>query len=707
MIECTEDYRAAITGDTRRILLKAIIDIISPDIVYGTCDTSGQTAYSKPEQLHNKVFAKDEKYATLEHNRWKLDGSFDVLPDAPTDTVGEIGYMGDALSGEDGVFATPVWVEMQFSNVSILQACSVFFPDNGYDGIPVDFTIEVKQGGVARCTKEFTGNTAASVALEGFTVNDPDAIRVTVTKWSKPSRRMRVVEIVPGIYEEWSEDIFAAFSVKQQGDVSCVSLPYGTCTLSMNNLSRRFEPRRKNGVFQSIEERQGIDVAMGVQLKGGKDDYKRLGIFYQYSGGWKTGDNGLTMQWTLVDIIGLLAEREFILPSVLPTTLNGWIAVLAAQLGRNFAERYHVDPDYAELPVTAEMDAVTGMKCGDILKYVCMATGTWPRADAETGDLTAEPLWNQGNKITLDNLTSYPTIKANDDLAAVIFTLSDGTQYVVSGNTTGASKTVSVKNPFLHTQAQALSAARAILSVYGGNKYELTGRGDPASEIGDVDTIWLDESSATTARRTMQSFQMQNGVLRNCRSTAIQADGSFLFQSRAVITESGTWTAPTGATQLRLILVGKGSTGTAGTDGTWSEAGGNGTDGVGGKVWAGTININDGQSFTVSIGNDTAFGTYSSAKGARFEYGYTDIASGESYARTGVANPLPGSGDGGKAGSAGRKGNKHTETVQKYTAEGEFIEYTKTVIDNHPGSGTAGVNGAFGCAVVYWDEVTA
>lgn len=706
MIECTDGYKAAITGDTRRMLLKAVIDIISPDIVFGTGDSSGEIAYSKPEQLHNKVFERDVKFETLEHNRWKLDGSFDVLPDSPAEVTGEVGYVGDALSGSDGTFSPAAWVELRFSNVSILQACSVFFPTQEYDGVAEDFTVEVREGGTARYTKAYTGNTAASVALEGFTVNNPDAIRVTVTKWSKPSRRVRVVEILPGIYEEWNEDMFASFSAKHQGDVSCLSLPYGTCTISMDNLSRRFEPRSKNGVFQSIEERQGIDVMMGVRLNGGADDYKRLGIFYQYSGGWKTGNNGLTMQWTLVDIVGLLADREFIPPATLPTTLDGWMAALVAQLGTNFAGRYHVDPNYSTLPVTADVDAVTGVKCGDILRYVCMATGTWPRADAETGDLTAEPLWNQGNKITLENLNSYPTIKANDDLAAVIFTLSDGTQYVVGGNATGASKTVSVKNPFLHTQNAALSSARAILSVYGGNKYELTGRGDPASEIGDVDTIWLDESSATTARRTMQGFQFQNGVLRNCQSTAIQANGSFLFQNRAVITESGTWTAPAGVSQLRVILVGKGGNGTAGTNGSWSEAGKDGAPGLGAKVWAGTVDINDSQSFAVSIGDDTTFGTLSSASGTRFEYGYTDIASGESYARTGVKTPIAGSGDGGAAGSAGKKGNRHTEKVQKYTPEGEFIEYTKTVVDNYPGNGTVGVNGATGCAVIYWDEVT-
>ena len=47
---------------------------------------------------------------------------------------------------------------------------------------------------------------------------------------------------------------------------------------------------------------------------------------------------------------------------------------------------------------------------------------------------------------------------------------------------------------------------------------ETTGRGDPAGEIGDVDTIWLDESQATTARRMMQNFQIQGGVLQGCQS---------------------------------------------------------------------------------------------------------------------------------------------------------------------------------------------
>ena len=703
MIKSTAAYQAAITGDARRILLRAIIDLISPDIVYGAGETSGQIPWSQLAQIHDKVFDTPAKYATLEHNRWTLDGTFGIFPDQAADVTGQVAYIGDALSGEDGSFAAPPWVELQFSGVSVLQACSVYFPDDEYDGVPLDFTVEVKQGGTAYYSKSFTGNQAARVSMSGFTVNNPDAIRVTVSKWSLPYRRMRLVEIVPGIYEQWDNNIIAEFNVKQQGNVACTALPYGTCTLKMDNLSRRFEPRAKDGLFQSIEERQGIDIAIGVRLADGTDDYKRVGIYYQYSRGWRTGDNGLTMQWDLVDIIGLLASREFLPPSTLPTTLEGWISALVGQLGVNFANRYTVDPNYTGAAVTASSVAdVTGKSCGDILRWACMAAGVWPRADAETGYLAAEPLWSEGNKLTLDNLTAYPILRANSDVAAIIFTLHDGsgTQYIVSGNSTASSETVSIDNPFIHTQAQALTAARMILSTYGGNQLETTGRGDPTREIGDVETVWLNESSATTARLIMQTMQFSGGVLQGCQSQLLQADGSFQFQGRAQITESGTWTAPAGKTQLRVILVGHGGNGTAGTDGSWDEAGAPGAPGLGGLVWAGTININDGQSFEVTIGENTTFGAYSSANGKRYANGYTDVASGESFARTGVASPLPGSGDGGAAGKAGAQGQRRQES--KKNEDGSTT--TRWRVSAYPGKGTPGKQGAPGCVVVYWEK---
>lgn len=735
MIESSEAYKSAIVGTDRKIGIKAVIDISDPDLQYEEVTADSQAPFCQPEELHDKDLSNPPRYATLEKNRWSLDGSFDIFPDDYQ--VEGIGFVGNVLSGEDGTFETPVYVDLNFSQVSVLQACSIYFSSDELDGIPVDFEVEVQQGGTAYFTEEVTGNTSAMVSFDGFTVYNPDKIRLTVTKWSLPGRRMRVVEIIPGVYEEWTGDQISKFDIEQNGDFSCLTLPYGSCNISMDNKSRRFEPRRKDGIFQSIEERQAVDVSIGVRLDTGRYDYKRVGVFYQFSNGWNTSDNGMVMNWSLVDIVGLLANREFIPPDTLPTTLVGWIAAFVAQLGDNFAVRYHVDPEYAGKSCTASLADVQGKSCGELLRYACMATGTWPRADAETGYLTAEPLWDQGNKLDLDNMSVYPRMSANTSIAALIFTLNDGnsTQYVVSGNQTASEQTVSINNPFIHSQSDALTAARLILSCYGGNIMETTGRGNPSSEIGDVDTVWLDESNATTGRRMMQGFTFTDGVMRGCKSKLLQADGSYLFEEFAVIRESGFWKAPANVknNQLRLVLGDGGQGGSRGQDGfvggsgvlpgsgVTSSQGEKGIDGKGGKVWYGVIEINPEQEFEVVLGDGgepsdtygvagamggiTKFGAYSSENGELYPNGYTDITNGQSFARTGVEKPLDGTGDGGAGGDGGEPGEGYWKEYQ-YVVEGSGVINTgwDFIITKEPGPGKPGVKGAKGFAMVTWDK---
>ena len=701
MINGNGAYYDAITADSRRIHLRAVISIIDPDLVYGDITSSGESEYSNNQQLIDKVFDNPTKYVTLEHNRWMLDGSWTLYPD---DLDGlNIKYLGSVLSDVDGTFDPPQWVALAFSDVSILQACSIYFPDDGYDGVPDTLTIDIMQGGTVYYSKTLTGNREAQINLSGFVVNDPGTIRITVSKWSLPYRRVRMVEIVPGIYETWTEDILSAFGIVQQASFNNLSLPYGTCNLAMDNQDRRFEPRNKTGIFQSIETRQGIETSIGVEMPDGTIQWRPTGVYYQYANGWKTGNNDISMQWSLVDIIGLLSDMQYIPPSTLPTTAQGWIVSIVSQLGVNFAERYIIDSNLADTTVIANSaEDVSGKSCGEILRMVCMAIGGFARADNETGYLAVEPTWSEGAKMTLDNMSAYPTMQANDDIAAIIFTLADdnNTEYVVSGTSTASGNTVQVQNPFIHTQTQALAAAKQILATYGGNQILTTGRGNPSSEIGDVDTVWLDDGNVSTGRRMSQTFAFSGGVMQGCQSTLLQADGSYLFEERAIITTNGPWTAPAGASQLRIILVGGGSNGADGTDGTFEADGEAGANGAGGYVWAGTISINPQQQFEVSVGQGgntgtaTTFGAYSSANGQRYDNGYTDIASGNTYARTGVANPQPNTGDGGAGGAGGLQGNTRTQ---------DGITYVETM----PTAGQQGTAGVSGCVIVYWDKEAA
>ena len=69
MLSITDGYRSAIVGDVRRMLIKAQLEIVDPDITYGTVNSSGAAAFSKAAQLHDKELSLNSHYATLEPGR--------------------------------------------------------------------------------------------------------------------------------------------------------------------------------------------------------------------------------------------------------------------------------------------------------------------------------------------------------------------------------------------------------------------------------------------------------------------------------------------------------------------------------------------------------------------------------------------------------------------------------------------------------------
>lgn len=739
MIQTSQAFREAIVGSPRQIELFAVVDISDPDKVFEPVTTSmAQAPWSRPEQLYDYDLSLQGRYATGERGRWLLGGTFDIFPDG-WQAPGETGFAGEGLSGPDGSFQDAPWIQLNFSGVRILQAFSLYFSTDPADGVPYDFTVEVFSGSQRYYVQDVEGSTRTEVQFRNFTVYDPTAVRLTVRRWSLPGRRVRAVEFVIGFFERWDGDALSSFSASLQGQFDCLSMPYGSVRLGIDNSSRMFEPRRKDSIFQSIEERQGVDLFIGCQTAAGMERVK-IGVFYQAGDGWKTSENAPVIDWYMVDIIGLVRDRTFLAPDPLPDTLGGWLKAIVSQLGAAFENRWHVDPGYANKAVTAGSRAdVEGKKCGDILRWACQASGTWPRAGQKTGALTAEPLWNQGNKLTLDNMEKYPGMKANKSLAALIFWLTgEEAPVVIPGNSTTSEDTITIRNPFLHTADQARAAARLILAQYGGNLLEITGRGDPSSEIGDVDTVWLDESNAATARRMSQSFQFQGGVMRGCRASLLQADGSYLWTEFAVIRASGKWKSPPGVRQLRIVLGRGGQGGGFGQEGQYHSAGtsnihfmgynaaygADGVDGQGGEIWFGVIDINEEQEFDVhlgaggapgsvygqpgALGGHTSFGTYSSENGRVYEDGYTDIANGQVFARSGVESPLPGTGDGGKGGKGGDppEGYLDTYTYTPIGADPDKVVNTATkwVETKPPGPGHPGSPGAAGFVMVTWEK---
>lgn len=252
MTESSAAYKTAVVADARRTYIRAVINIIDPDIVFGSPSASSDAGYSQLPQLVDAEFVTGDNYTTMEKNRWLLNGSFDTIPDS---VPRQVGAVTAGISGTDGAFAEAQTATINFSGVETLQVITLQFSENPYDGIPEDFVVTCGSQTFTR-----TGNTKTRVEIDGFTVTNPTSISISVTKWSMPNRHARIIEIFPGLHEEWSGEDVYQLSVNQQANFAAAALPYGTATLSVDNTTRRFEPTAPDGIFRSIEERQGIDL---------------------------------------------------------------------------------------------------------------------------------------------------------------------------------------------------------------------------------------------------------------------------------------------------------------------------------------------------------------------------------------------------------------------------------------------------------------
>ena len=745
MIEHSTEFAQAITGSSRKLYARAIFDLVSPDAVVGNIASNSVSPISRTQQVSQRgADETGEKIATLEHNRWKLDVAWQLAPEDPDDRIGQSGWESGVLCGDDCAFAPPYpWLEELISGVDILQAATLQFSRQDGNGIPSDFTVAFWSGDTLVEERETTGNRNVLVVFDGLNVLAPTRMRLTVTKWSMPRRRARVVRFLMGLYERWDIRVLRSVDIYTESTFSGLSLPYSSCALEVYNEDHRFDPYAPDSLFRSIEERQSIPVELGARLSDGSIEWLPGGTYYQQSGGWALKD--LTVLWKLVDVIGMLVKRKFTVPEVLPTTLDGWVGAVMSSLGVNLAGRYQVDADIADTPLTAAADAVSGLTCGNILRFACMAAVAWPHQDYSTGYLRVSKLAAaQGSHITRGNMPENPQMEANDDVADITFALDDG-EVTFPGTNTESDISLSVKNPFVHTTDDARKAVRACFLEYGGRWFSVFSRGDFSSETGDIQTIDTQFGSTISARLYKQQLKLERGVMRNVPSCFIQSPNDMAqYTNRVILTGAGTWVAPDGVLHIKATLISGGDGGQGGQGGDYerydpyvedyiggedgetkrAEISADGAAGPGGLVFIREIDINAGQSIAYSCGAGgaggegsgtyagtgamgqagapTTFGALTTESGVRYPAGLMDIQTGAVYAM-----PGPGSGDkdtgsygsGGIAGKAGAAGYQVIVRVGE-PGSGSVHYYAETIVEAEPGK--AGGPGQDGCIIVEW-----
>lgn len=727
MINVDANFKNGAVADSRRVYVKALISITPEDPHFGAITGSAQSLHSKSDQIYDEIDTLGKPAISYELNRWVIGQDFKVYTNRLNE---EASYESNATFDGNGN-SSGLWVQLEFSNVPILQGFSIYFPEDNVNGYPVNFTVQLKQNSTIMYERTVTNNRESKMFFSGFTAHYPTAIRITVTKWSLPYRRLRIPEITLGLRDEWSDDRFSSLTIRQKSDFTAFTVPYSTCEIEIDNSDLLFDPTNKDGLFASIEERQPIQIFMAIN----NSEWYKIGTYFQYSKGWRTGNNSLTLRWNLVDIIGLLVDRKYdtrVTPTQ-PTTLGGWVAALVAQLGLRFAEMYEVPASLANISLTCSASKLVDRTCGEILKWICQATHTWARASSEGNlyvgrfDRYSQDATTNLFKLDYDNLSGYPSISGNEDIASFDFDIQ-GADYSIGGNSPSSPNTQSIDNPFIVSTTAAHDFVTYELQYYGGNLIAASGRGFPMLEVGDIVNVESTNGAYLPARIVEQDFIIQNHIMSACGIGLMQIGSITNYTSYVVITQDSVWNVPgniaveNGVGSIRVVLVQAGSSGGHG-DWQWEDMSGpggswvwhdgdeDGENGPGGRIRVVELSVTPSQPLSITIGRaaephslyrtdpldgrryldyDTSAtegghsimtinGTpYSSYEGTIYQNGWIEPISQKSLGHTGYWHPVANSGDGGHGGERGR-----AETDTEFATDPSL-----------------GVKGADGCVII-------
>ena len=256
-----------------------------------------EESFSRAENVVRELLTEEPKYATLEHNQWLLDGTFEVLPvDVPTAS----GFISSNLSGADKTFASVPTITITFSEVHYGTVPGLTLTwSKTYDEWAEDFRVTAYNGTTVVARAEVTGNRGVTsyvwTAIQGY-----NKITIEILKWCLPYRRARLMECLIGIKKVYTKADLMGFEHEQSADLLSAELPKNAIVFKLDNSQNIWNPDNPSGVEKFLIEKQMLTVKYGYHINGGVE-WIRAGTFYMSE--WNTPSNGLEASFTARDIL--------------------------------------------------------------------------------------------------------------------------------------------------------------------------------------------------------------------------------------------------------------------------------------------------------------------------------------------------------------------------------------------------------------------
>lgn len=457
-------------------------------------DTNDPGVFSNIRDTVNDVKSPSGCWAALEDNLWRLDGSFDILPE---NRIGaETGWWSSVISGSDRTFDENPVIRFTFPvALSTLGWTLYFDPLSGQYVRKMRITAYNSSG-----TAVDTGiyeNSEAVFALQHY-AGDYYAVEFEFMETSEPNRRVRLAEVDFGITKNYDRNSLGSVSMTYGADILSRSLPARELIFTFDNSDKQYNLLNPDGVYQYLQEGQRISAKIAI---GGEE--VDMGEFTFTSA--DVSRSGIVPEITAHDDMYLLDKSVFDGGTGAEMTLS---AAIAAVLG-DYEIECAYDGSLASVKVTLSVPKNTSVR--ESIRMLAQAAMCTVYIDRD-GALRFTKLSiasSEVGAITADELYDYSGVSISEPVDGVKLTVSNEYNLDAEGKpiitvyTAGSLGVGSVVQSFTNPCVSASNGAACAEWFLAGLKmrkqYAVKNRCDPAVEIGDtvrIDDIFANRENA-------------------------------------------------------------------------------------------------------------------------------------------------------------------------------------------------------------------
>lgn len=294
-----------------------------------TPTATSEAAISNLSQTHNRIDEMTKKMATLEKDYFLLDGSFELPGESDN---GEIGWWSGEISDENCILISPQVIEFNFTKDHSSIGFTVVF-DNKANEYAADFTLQVYNGSGVLLYEDVVTNNKLNTYISDTPVDGYRKVVITFTKTSKPFRRVRVCEVVFGIIEIFDKDNTTNMNLLYEVSLNAEVFSSHELDITIDNIDKKYNMINPNGIYQYLQQGQGLSVEMGVGPAEHSVEKANMGKFYySYS---QAEDDGITARITANDLSYTLVRTRCRLGATGTWTVNNAVAAVITDSGLN------------------------------------------------------------------------------------------------------------------------------------------------------------------------------------------------------------------------------------------------------------------------------------------------------------------------------------------------------------------------------------